>query len=77
MSHAKPAVPGWAKWVLGIIATLVTAGVVGGSATLAKHGERLAVIETRYDNLKEGQDRIENRIGDLELKIDELIRRTR
>jgi hypothetical protein len=65
--------PLWVKWILGVFATLMTAGVVGGSATLAGHGEELAESHIRVDALKEGQQRIEMKQDRLDKKLDKVI----
>ena len=50
----------WAKWILGITATLVGVGVVGGVVAIASHGERIVAVETRQESqgdlLKETRD---------------------
>lgn len=68
-------VPSWSKWVLGIFATLATAGVVYGSTTLSSHGERIAKNEVQYDSLQKGQNRIESKQDRMENKLDRLIER--
>ena len=70
---SKPQLPVWTKWLLGIIAALVLGSVAWGSSTLIDHGERIAVGETQYEHLKEGQQRLEDGQTSINEKLDKLL----
>ena len=64
--------PLWTKWLSGIVATLLTAAVLGGATTLASHGQEIARTETRIDSIYAGQQRIETQQKILDKKLDRI-----
>ena len=62
MLSESQAIRSVAKWVFGILASLLVATAVSGAAKVVEHDRKLAVIETRYDDILRRLESIDKKL---------------
>lgn len=65
---------GWARWILGIVGTLVAVGIGASVAFAISNSSRLAVVESKAKDAvaPERVAKVETQVDGLEKKVDKL-----
>lgn len=67
--HVTAEPPAYVKWIIGVVSTLLTAGIIAQTAMAISNREDLARISTQLEHIKEQRVETSQEIKDARVKV--------